>query len=924
MAINGTANSESIPGTSGPDAIDFSQGGNDSVTGAAGDDTISGGNAFTAADQVNGNAGFDILKILGNSYAGGVVFNANTVRNIESFEFDGGGFNYAVATHDATINAGQQLKVDAYLGTAGNSITFDASAETDGSILAYDGLSNDTFIGGAQSDYLIFTYNGADTGIGNGGDDIFSLGGALDAADHMDGGAGSDFLYLDGNYSVTLNVTGSMLTSIEGVGLSAGNVYDLKLADSVIAAGGNMFFDGRGLSGAGRMIVDASQELDGTISTIDGINADLIYGSQNADDIRLATGQGNTFLGLGGDDQFLLGDTLDDTDQIDGGTGNDFVSLTGDYGAGLTLTDTTLVSVENVGLYDSGHNYRITTADGNVAAGETMTFSAGTTAANTFYFNGAAETDGSYSLGGGAGNDTLRGGQQGDYIADQNGGVEHFYGNGGNDTFQFWDLFTTDDYANGGTGDDRVTMDTDLSAGVTLGSDQFVSIESMGLGGEFDIRITALDTLVAAGKSMAIDTYYLDAAYSFIFNGSAETDGSYRLTGGIGDDSLRGGAGDDTLDGGQNGSDTLVGGQGNDHYYSVDNATIIEGPAGGEHDAIHADGNFSLQAYATIEDLYLSGNSPATGTGNAANNYLEGSNGTDLLQGMDGNDTLYGAFGDDTLEGGAGNDTYLGYGFGDQIVELSGGGRDTIVYNYYFSLVGLDQIENLVLEGGGAWSGTGNDLNNRIDGNSYNNLLEGGRGNDTLIGNGGNDTLDGGGAGDSMVGGQGNDTYVSNANFDYAVEEPGEGLDTVQSSVAYQLGANVERLFLTGNYSINGNGNGLANLVVGNGMNNVLRGLGGDDTLNGGGGNDTLEGGTGNDTLSGGGSGDLFRFEQANAGVDRILDFDILADHFDLSGLQFTARVEFGGNTILAFAGGTIGVDGVTGLSLALWNDLVI
>lgn len=389
--------------------------------------------------------------------------------------------------------------------------------------------------------------------------------------------------------------------------------------------------------------------------------------------------------------------------------------------------------------------------------------------------------------------------------------------------------------------------------------------------------------------------------------------GDDTLSGALGDDVLNGGDGSDTLFG-NGGADTLDGGSGNDLLYGGIGGDSYRFGRGAGHDTVFDSTNqsgdldiVSIAADLTPSDVSVSnynsfdlglsisstgdlllikdfhkpavpGNNQieevrfADGTvwttatltdlaitvrgtdaaetlnGWYENNKIYGLGGNDILYGYEGDDLLDGGSGSDTLYGGSGDDVFVVDNSADVVTEYSNEGTDTVISSITRAL-GSNQ-ENLILSGTAAINGTGNSLDNSLIGNSANNTLIGGIGADT------------------MTGGLGNDTYVVDNAGDIVVENANEGTDSVQSSVAHALAANVEILTLTGSTAINGTGNELDNTITGNGGVNILDGGNGDDTMNGGAGNDTLRGGLGNDTYIFG-TGDTI-VENANEGIDTI------------------------------------------------------
>lgn len=284
--------------------------------------------------------------------------------------------------------------------------------------------------------------------------------------------------------------------------------------------------------------------------------------------------------------------------------------------------------------------------------------------------------------------------------------------------------------------------------------------------------------------------------------------------------------------------------------------------------ALSFSGNGALYG-GNLNDVINGGGANDTITGNGGNDTLNGNNGNDSLNGGDGADTLTGGEGNDSMDGGTGldtmtggngNDTYYADMSKDTVVEYNGstGGVDLVITTRSFTLG--NNVENLTMLGNGIIDGSGNSQANVILGNNAAN---------TLSGQAGNDNIDGGGGNDTMNGGLGDDTFTVGAAGDVVNENPGEGTDTVRSTVDYTLGANLENLVLLG-VAINGTGNDVANSLTGNASANVLNGLGGDDTIDGGAGKDTMNGGLGNDTYYVDNTDDVV-FETLGQGSDLVI-----------------------------------------------------
>lgn len=271
-------------------------------------------------------------------------------------------------------------------------------------------------------------------------------------------------------------------------------------------------------------------------------------------------------------------------------------------------------------------------------------------------------------------------------------------------------------------------------------------------------------------------------------------------------DTMLGLGGNDTLYG-NDGNDIIDGGADNDRVYGNLGHDLVNGGDGADY-VYGNDGNDTVVGGVGNDRLY----------GGADNDSLDGSIGTDLLYGEAGDDiltgsdlanTLDGGTGIDTMTGGTGNDRYYVDDTADQIVELAGGGTDTVYTTA--SLTMADNLETMVMNGSTAIDGVGNALSNRMTGNASDNVLTGLAGTDRLTGGLGNDKLIGGIGRDNLTGGEGADEFhfaeSGSTNYDTIVDFNGleDSLHLSAATFGLSLGVLDESLIAFGSAATNAN-----------------------------------------------------------------------------------------------------------------------
>ncbi|SFO98323.1 Hemolysin-type calcium-binding repeat-containing protein [Cohaesibacter marisflavi] len=565
----GTAFDDTIT-TDAQGTLLISLGGNDTLIGGAGNDTVSyyydysnGGTNAVTVNLATGIAtdGFGDTDSLSGIERVRGTFLPDTFIGSDADEIflglggndkisGGGGFDMVDYHKDDN-----KLGLYNNFGTAGVIVNLARGTATDGygdtDILSgIEGAKgtdqDDTLIGSAVHNELsgkegndtLKGLAGADLLNGSDGNDTLYGGAGVDT---MIGGAGNDTFYVDNSSDIVTETAGE---GMDRVFSSAS--YNLKNSSQYIE---NITLTGKAdLNATGNM---QANNMSGNIGD------NHLYGLIGND----------TLSGLAGDDTLNGGDGNDrlfgnlGNDTLNGGNGDD--RLFGHAGA-----DTLFGNVGKDTLSGGAGNDKLFGGIGNDILN-------GNDGADVLHGNQHSDT-----LNGGNGNDTLFGdlgndklfGGAGDDILNGNDGVDTLHGNQNNDTL------------NGGNGNDILFGD--------LGNDKL-------FGGAGDDKLNGnagADTLHGnqhndtLNGGLGDDKLFGDLGNDHLFGNQ----GNDSLTGGAGNDSLNGGIGNDILGAGS-GADTLIGSLGADVMFAGnDNAqdtfvfsSVNDSLTGANHDKLH-------------------------------------------------------------------------------------------------------------------------------------------------------------------------------------------------------------------------------------------------------------------------------------------------------------------------------------------------
>ncbi len=466
-----------------------------------------------------------------------------------------------------------------------------------------------------------------------------------------------------------------------------------------------------------------------------------------------------------------------------------------------------------------------------------------------------------------SGDDLITASNGADTIDISSGGVDQVNALGGDDVIIVGGSLTAADRLDGGAGIDTVVLNGNYAVRTEFSSQTMLNVEKIKLTATFDYNLRVADATVAAGQNLSIDGSTLGTTDKLIFEGSRETNGSFTVFGGLGEDKISAGAKNDTIDAGagddkidlsQGGNDKVSGGDGNDHIVAGAALTAADRIDGGTgNDQLVLNGNYSSgvtfgsATMINVESLRLGAGhsydlimSDANVLGSFAVLASElGAGDTLTFSGSaetNGNFVVSAGAGNDHITGGAGNDKF----------DLSLGGDD---------------------------------------------FASGGAGDDTFVLGA---TLN---ASDHLDGGSGFNTLLLDGDYSSSIvlgSPTAAHIQKVQLTSGHSYSVSVTSLSDSGHLQVQGGSLGAGDTLFFDGSAGdalELHSGAGNDRLIGSSGQDRIIGGNGADTITGGSGNDLFVYGEASESTglnyDTITDFTSRADKISLPGKLFAGFV---------------------------------
>ena len=708
-----------------------------------------------SVDIIDGNKAADSISIAG---VDGTLQVTGTV----------GDFDLLTATGDTVIIQGEggNDTLSAALLRAGLvNLTLDGGAGND-TISGSQGA--DTLIGGDGND-VVAGRQGNDTAFLGAGNDTY-IWNPGDGSDFVDGGASADTLQFNGSNAgekMALTASGghALLTrdvaniNMDLTGVETVNIVTFGGTDTVTIndlAGTavktvNVDLTENGLAGTANVIVGGSAIGDAikitsssTETVVSGLAAVThVTGWDAADTVAASGGAGNdtfdvTGLTAAGPHVALFGGVDNDSAILNGTRNPDIITLG-------TTADPTVPTDTEVNFTTSGGAVGSVTLDGV----EQFVVQGGNGDDQIIVQNGPNPGLISFTLDGGAGNDTLRGGNTDTTFIGGSGNDTVFSGRGhdvadlgsGNDTFT-WNPGDNSDTVDGGTGSDTLQFN-----GSNAGEKMSLTANGDHVGlfrdvANINMDLTGIETIniVTFGGNDTVTVNDLTGTGVKVVNVDLATQGTPAA------------------------HDVIVGGSAVDDAFKV----VTNGP-----DAVIK----GLAAETHVANWGV--DDTLTASGGAGNDKFDITN--------------VGAAGPHVaLAGGDGNDQadFFGSSAGDTITLMPASDSNSVRFvssNGTDGTVSLDSIEQFVVHGGSSDdnltvqnSANAGVTHFTLDGGAGNDVIQGANGAETLIGGSGNDSVSGGQGADTILLGSGNDTFIWNPGDGSDVVDGGAGADTLQ------------------------------------------------------------------------------------------------------------------------------------------------